>query len=311
MVGSDLRAAQNCVLTVALWRRFGTVHFMDRLGFVLMPETTSDMLRLGERILDIACALWREGQHACTDAYEPASHCNNLEIIAWLDGKLPQDGAEGESPDSRQRAYFAAQAGQTASFDLQCMRKTLATQARERYVRYAYSTFLLGESWPLQDLCKSCEAVATVLVSTGRQSWQRATEELMRFKGYRDRRWHAAEVIRDLSCTPFLDKCMDLDDYAAPVSSLTQQCLGRLKRVRDSDMEPTPSELRDQIVDIYRERQRWPDTILKQSVERLDLPDVQAQLGEFERYLQAREGLPQRAPFHPRIPDFVFSASKS
>lgn len=53
--------------------------------------------------------------------------------------------------------------------------------------------------------------------------------------------------------------------------------------------------------EVYSQRRRkWPKRILGEQAVELRLPEVHAQLGEFERYLEAREGRPQRGTFFPR-----------
>mmetsp|Transcript_4569 Transcript_4569/g.12066 ORF Transcript_4569/g.12066 Transcript_4569/m.12066 type:complete len:425 (-) Transcript_4569:8-1282(-) len=294
------RLARDYVFSVAIWRRFGSAEFADRLGFVHCPESEISLDMLRDRILDVACSLWTDGFHACTDAYEPASQCHAIELAAWL--RKPRSGLLAEGHEQLASALWQAESQGAPARKLRRMRRALASGCGARYVRAAYSCFLDEPSWPIRALWERSASLAAGLMSgscTG-QTWQGPSEALQNVEGYgRDYGAHAAEVIRDLFSTPLM---IDYKQGAwAPVSSGARRCLARFVGRSDREGQALPARLLQEVREVYeKRRQHWPASILHQPVVELGLHDVQAQLGEFDRYLEACVGRPRRSTFFPR-----------
>lgn len=89
-------------------------------------------------------------------------------------------------------------------------------------------------------------------------------------------------------------------DEWAPIGPLTRCCLARLFNRQHGEEVPR-DQLHLELLQVFGARRKlWPGKILGEASVQLQLPDVQAQLGEFERYLEARAGRPQRCAFFPR-----------
>eukprot|EP00439_Symbiodinium_sp_Y106_P050603 s3592_g6.t1 len=69
------------VLSLGLWRRFGSVNFIHRAGLVAGDATPEE---LSAKAVSVALDLWKNGIHSCSDAYGPASRAHAAELYAWL-----------------------------------------------------------------------------------------------------------------------------------------------------------------------------------------------------------------------------------
>ncbi|CAE6969547.1 unnamed protein product [Symbiodinium sp. CCMP2592] len=69
------------VLSLGLWRRFGSVNFINRAGIVAGDATPEE---LSAKAVSVALDLWKNGFHSCSDAYGPASRAHAAELYAWL-----------------------------------------------------------------------------------------------------------------------------------------------------------------------------------------------------------------------------------
>jgi len=292
--------ARSYVLTTALWRRFGTADFIDRLGFVDWPESENGFNQVIEKVIAAAVAVWREGLHACTDAYYPAKECHTREQHAWKysgDQSLPEE--KYLKRQTRIKRLSEAEEKGDLPRNLQRMREELTSRAGEKQVRESYSSVLNSlKERPLRALWEFGSDVVTAIgIGTKSQTWRKPSEALQKVKGYSaDKGVHAAEVIRDLFTTPLLKCSKELDSWA-PVSKLARRCLNRLYDHENAETEKYQQEL----LEVFAKRHAlWPSSILDDPSIDLRLHDVQVQLGEFERYLKARTKKPDRYRFHPR-----------
>lgn len=297
-----LQVASNYVFCVGLWRRFGSVDFMTRLGFRPLPASQAEFSVFINEVLEIAASGWREGMHACTDAYSPANKCHDLELAAWMQAGVEKVSARRQARITELRD--GVQKG-IANRDLQSLCSTLFSKAGAEYIRHAYRDFLTNAS-KIRELWEKSSNIASVLCESRSKdgvksrSFRKAVETLWTVKGYATGHGvHAAEVLRDLLPTPLLRGCADLDSWA-PVSSNSRRCIARF-RGRKPDEDVDSETLQQELHEVYQQRRSmWPSSILKEPSVQLTLPDVQAQLGEFERYLKARAGKPERSAFFPR-----------
>merc|ERR1712194_66591 len=176
----------------------------------------------------------------------------------------------------------------------------LVSRAGEKYVRNAYKDLLVKS---YAELCEKSSAVAAVLCENNGQknrSWRKAVEMLWTVKGYPIHHGvHAAEIFRDLLPTPLLSGCADINSWA-PACGGSRKCLARFRgQVPDEDIDA--DSIQRELSEVFQQRKAlWPGSILEEPSVQLTLPDVQAQLGEFERYLKARAGKPDRTAFFPR-----------
>ncbi|CAE8603950.1 unnamed protein product, partial [Polarella glacialis] len=147
------------VLSVAIWRRFGSLDFVDRLGFVRCPSSEEEFQELLSRVMSTALGLWRQGIHSCTDAYGPAKHCHAVELFAWIDVDSEQDLAK-----QKVSLRDAERRGEPLRH-LTRLRRSVATEHGERMVQAALETFLNKEAQPLRALWQQCAGVAEALSS--------------------------------------------------------------------------------------------------------------------------------------------------
>jgi len=299
-VEQKIQVARSWIFNVALWRRFGTVEFISKLGFKPLPKSPEALQALTEEVLGVALAAWSEGSHACTDAYGPAKNCNAIEYAAWLQKGVDKLSARRQNLISELKA--AEEKGMPER-DKQKLRSGLASRPGEKYLSNAYKQLLVDSHRPVRALWEQSAEVASVIVNnSAERSWRRPAEAMREVKGYSSGQGlHAAELIRDLLSTALLSGCADMDQWV-PVSSAARQCICRLVSKEGHAEELSQEEALQALLEIFGQRSvRWPGSILSEPSVELRLPDVQNQLGEFERYLRARAGKPERAAFFPRL----------
>jgi len=293
------RLARGYVITVALWRRFGTVEFIDQLGFQHLPNSEAELKELTERVLNAAVAVWRQGAHACTDAYAPAKHCHRLEDTAWKPGGM--DTNLSVRRQARVAELREAERSGILPRSLAKMRMVLVSRGGEKYVRNAYAELIDCATRPIRSLWEqSCDVAASLGYGMPGQSWRRPAETLRAVKGYSAAHGqHAAEIVRDLFGTPLLENCTDRDSWV-PVGSGAKRCLNRLHS-RDVGKDIHTDQLQRELLDVFAHRcSLWPGRIGDEPSVSLHLHDVQSQLAEFDRYLKAQAGIHERATFYPR-----------
>ncbi|CAE7039562.1 Wdr53 [Symbiodinium natans] len=274
------------VLSVGLWRRFGTVDFINRAGLVSGDATPEDLCA---KASTLALDLWKDGIHSCCDAYGPTSRAHAAELCAWL----------GE-----EACKHLPVAMQLHPRHGQQMMKSLVNDAGLETVRSGLLQVLNKDGQPFRSLCEKADALADALVDQGPVRFQRLVQLLGAAEGHGiSNGVYAAEIVRDLLPTPICSSgCVDIDHWA-PLDRPTRCCLDRLagrplpKGARRN--EAVPNEvLLEELLRIYgRRHQLWPASIEDAPSVDLHLLDLRAQLAEFERYQRAKEGRPSRMPF--------------
>mmetsp|Transcript_84259 Transcript_84259/g.236868 ORF Transcript_84259/g.236868 Transcript_84259/m.236868 type:complete len:379 (+) Transcript_84259:1-1137(+) len=292
------RLACCLLLSILLWRRFGTVDFIDRLGVLRdVPESEEEVSRLVEKVVACAVELWREGLHACSDAYLPARNVHNVELESWLEAK----GRASETSESHLHKLKEAYRSGLSAREIHRLRCDMVSEAGEKNMRTSYSTFVDSEAQRLRAVCDGCDAVVGRL-GWGQpgQTWRRPTEALQALPGHGGGNGvYAAEVLRDLFATPLLNGCTDLDTWT-PIDGPTRRCLNRLHGRNDKDEVPQ-GQLLCELQEVYRRRfELWPSAILGEPSAALQLHDVRQQLSKFESYLRAHAGKSDRTAFSPR-----------
>ncbi|CAK0882531.1 unnamed protein product [Prorocentrum cordatum] len=181
------------------------------------------------------------------------------------------------------------------------MREGLAAQGGEASMRGFYEACFNGKTCPLRLICEQCGTVARALAcGSSSQTWRSSADALGAVLGPACVQGsHAAEVVRDLLPTPLMEHCTDLDRWA-PVDEPTRRCLNRLHGRAPAAAPPADQLLRELLAVFGRRMQLWPASIAGAPSVELGLPELRAQLAEFERYLRARAGRPERSTFHPR-----------
>jgi len=80
----EVHLGRLLLLNIALWRAFGSIDFITSAGF-RTDIVDWDEAAFGPTI-ETALKLWRDGQHAFTEAYHPARTFNSIEKQAWKAG---------------------------------------------------------------------------------------------------------------------------------------------------------------------------------------------------------------------------------
>ena len=80
--GQALDFAESCVMSLALWLRFGNADFAENFGWVHRTDYAA-MVALPHRAVDAAVDLWRRGMHATGASTARQRSVRQSEIRAW------------------------------------------------------------------------------------------------------------------------------------------------------------------------------------------------------------------------------------
>lgn len=259
---------------LCLWRRFGTLQFMDKLGYVPIAVAEKEMPDL----VKVAMDLWRSGLHACTGAYGPAVRCHALELAAWHPNKddLAKTWAI-DAPSVRAKR-----------------RRTAVTEDGLQRVKKAYEQ-LWNEKIGLELLTKCRAVVNALFTGTDQQGQLKNLGALLASvpkQGGTDG-VYAAELLQDFFSLAGMQTFqrgnqLELD---APTKRCLRQMLPNVK-------EP-PVQLMVSVLN--QSKELWPSSIEEQPSVQLLITDVRGMVAEFDRYLRAVEGRPTRMPFRPML----------
>lgn len=285
-----------CIMNVCIWRRFGSVDFMCELGWCELPKTTKEAHDLTSHVTDTAVAVWKDGQHAFTEAYQPAKVVYKFECEAWSKahkmknaGAVAQEQPEEQLHSMREELLQLEGDGGSPQKRRQ-LRRALVSVSGERMLRkkimelYTYAP--LHVLWdPSPEMTK----FVNTLYGPSRPTWRELVETLREVKGFGGKHAGslAAEIIRDLVGMPFLPEAPCLDIWC-PVALQAKRALNRIHG-RDPSDKPAKEDLLQELLALYRMcKQLWAPRILDTLVDELRLPDVHNMLCEFDKYLKAR-----------------------
>ncbi|CAE7647688.1 unnamed protein product [Symbiodinium sp. CCMP2456] len=272
------------VLSLGLWRRFGSVNFINRAGLVAGDATPEELCA---KAVSVALDLWKNGIHSCSDAYGPASRAHAAELYAWL----------GE-----EASKHLSVALKLHPRHMQQMTKSLVTDAGLVIVSSGFLQVLNENGKAFRSLFEKADELADTVVEQGPARFQQLVQLLGSADGHGvGKGVYAAEIVRDLLSTPIFSGggCLDVDHWV-PLDRPTRCCLDRLAR-RPRKTEVPDEKLLEELRTIYgRRHQLWPASIEDMPSVDLQLVDLRAQLAEFERYQRAKGGRPSRMPFMAR-----------
>lgn len=160
--------AECCVLSVALWRRFGTAEFAGSLGWVHRTDYAAAMALLPGRAVEAAVAVWRSGHHAAGADSTPQQLVRKAELRAWELGHRKADpGVLDHELQVGQAALLAGCSPSMAAERLVTERMKSATAAGEAVVRGVYERLIVAHQHNLWDLWRKREAIAKVALEDG------------------------------------------------------------------------------------------------------------------------------------------------
>jgi len=142
--------AESCLLSLALWRRFGSADFAEALGWIERTDYAAMNMLLPGRAVDVAVKVWRAGRHAVMGASAAQDAARRAEERAWDLGGHDNGGAELQ--------------GEASSPSLRSAR---ATAAGEAVVRKAYERLLIAPHHPLWDIWRKRSQLVEAALTMG------------------------------------------------------------------------------------------------------------------------------------------------
>ncbi|CAE8630530.1 unnamed protein product, partial [Polarella glacialis] len=147
--------AESCVISLALWRRFGSAEFAETIGWLERTDYAAMSALLPGRAVEAAVEVWKSGRQAAFGDTAALRSVRQHEIRAW---------GLGCSPAMARELHEAEQAcllmrGQADEDRLVMLRAARASSAGEAVVRAAYERLLLAPHHTFWDLWRKREAV--------------------------------------------------------------------------------------------------------------------------------------------------------
>eukprot|EP00443_Scrippsiella_acuminata_P058240 CAMPEP_0115482974 /NCGR_PEP_ID=MMETSP0271-20121206/58613_1 /TAXON_ID=71861 /ORGANISM="Scrippsiella trochoidea, Strain CCMP3099" /LENGTH=260 /DNA_ID=CAMNT_0002910803 /DNA_START=79 /DNA_END=858 /DNA_ORIENTATION=+ len=90
--------AASCLLSLAVWRRFGTADFAEALGWLTRTDYAAMVALLPDRAVEAAVEVWRAGRHAAGERTAAQRCARAVEERAW------SLGCPAGSADAREAA---------------------------------------------------------------------------------------------------------------------------------------------------------------------------------------------------------------
>lgn len=214
--GQALDFAESCVMSLALWLRFGNADFAENFGWVQRTDYAA-MVALPHRAVDAAVHLWRRGMHATGASTARQRSVRQSEIRAWDLGRAPADLEQlHEAAVKRERLTSAENTKALMKY-----RASRVNQPGEILVRQAYEKLILGQQHSLWDLWRKRAFVVQAGLSGG--GFRPLREALRVVRGYcgpdMDNEHEAWALAVDLvTITPFTQSSgpvWQVGDYAA------------------------------------------------------------------------------------------------
>jgi len=173
--------AESCLLSLAVWRRFGTVEFAEELGWIERTDYAA-MASLVGRAVEAAVLVWRAGRHAVTNGSAMQRCARAEELRAWEFGscRSVRCGSDGGITGSCMVDRFKSDS--VATGDLVTQRATSARLVGEAVVRAAYERLLGAVHHPIWDLWRKRQTVVAAALGNGGLAALR--QSLLEVKGY-------------------------------------------------------------------------------------------------------------------------------
>ena len=206
--------AESCLMSLALWLRFGNADFAETFGWVQRTDYAA-MMALPHRAVDAAVDLWRLGMHATGASTARQRSARQSEIRAWRLGRA-EENPEREAQDSVKHEGTFAQNKALVKY-----RASNVTQPGEILVRQAYEKLIVGQQHSLWDLWRKRAFVVQAALAGG--GFRPLREALRVVRGYCgpdiDNEHEAWALAVDLvTITPFTQSSgpvWQVGDYAA------------------------------------------------------------------------------------------------
>lgn len=190
--------AECCLMSLAVWRRFGSVEFAETFNWVERTDYAA-MCSLTSNAVDAAVRVWKAGLHAAADGSGPQRRVRDAEVRAWElgngSGKIIRSakariGAKPSADDAQElhraeHARLLATSGAEVSrttAELVRIRASRVTPAGEAAVRVAYERLLDGTNHPIWDLWRKRLLVLSAVLGDG--TLDAVQKALMQVKGY-------------------------------------------------------------------------------------------------------------------------------
>eukprot|EP00931_Biecheleriopsis_adriatica_P067512 TRINITY_DN41639_c0_g1_i1.p1 TRINITY_DN41639_c0_g1~~TRINITY_DN41639_c0_g1_i1.p1 ORF type:complete len:417 (+),score=64.68 TRINITY_DN41639_c0_g1_i1:46-1296(+) len=207
--------AESCVISVGLWRRFGSAEFAEAIGFVERTDYAAMIALLPGRAVDAAVAVWRSGRHAVASDTAEQRTVQKHEVRAWELGNQGPDAAE----ELRQAEYSVSVPSSSqarAEEHLARCRACRASKPGEAVVKAAYERLLVGHDHSLWDFWRKREAIVQAALDRGGMTPLR--EALRQVRGFcgpdKDNERAAWAVVMDLkTVTPLADDAGPVTTY--------------------------------------------------------------------------------------------------
>mmetsp|Transcript_45677 Transcript_45677/g.108772 ORF Transcript_45677/g.108772 Transcript_45677/m.108772 type:complete len:319 (-) Transcript_45677:99-1055(-) len=142
--------AESCLMSLAVWRRFGTAEFAEAFGWVHRTDYAAT-LSLVQAAVDAAVTVWKHGFHAAARHTLAQRNTQSVELQAWGVNCAPECIVE-------------------------------VPPAAEASVRRAYERLLTAIHHPIIDLWRKREAIVDTALRT--QATESIRAALMQVRGY-------------------------------------------------------------------------------------------------------------------------------
>lgn len=208
--------AESCLMSLALWLRFGSADFAESFGWVERTDYAA-MTALPSRAVDAAVSLWRRGMHATGAGTTRQRSVRQNELRAWNLGADKEQDEELRAAEDAVKLTFS----QSDVKALIKCRASRVNQAGEVMVRQAYERLIIGQQHSLWDLWRKRNFVVQALLQGG--GFRPLREALRMVRGYcgpdMDNEHEAWNLAVDLlTITPFTESSgpvWKIGDYAA------------------------------------------------------------------------------------------------
>lgn len=246
--GRAVDFGESCLLSVALWRRFGTAEFAEAVGWIDRTDYAAMSVLLSTGAVDAAVGVWRQGRHAAC-GHGAQQHVRSAELRAWQMGRAKREDVGLELP--------GVQGGAAGEDALTRARAAAVTPGGEAIVRTAYERLVNIPHRPFWDLWRKRRAlVECALRRRGMQAFQRALGQVRGFCGPdQDAERAAWELAFDIhTMTPLTDDRGPVEWCGSYVSWLRRRLAEAQPSPRRGRVLQDFSPRRPAIVSIARDR---------------------------------------------------------
>lgn len=178
--------AESCLLSVALWRRFGTAEFAETLGWLERTDYAAVNALLLGRAVDAAVQVWSEGHHAVANTSSAQRCAHATELRAWELGhgrRRAEDARESAVVlRTAEQGCLLRKGGAAGETELARLRAACASPAGEALVRDAYQRLLNATHHPLWDLWRKRQFLITAIFENG--ELENVRKALLQVRGY-------------------------------------------------------------------------------------------------------------------------------